>query len=240
MPATLEKRPSLVKHLFRTSIGKKVLTGLTGVLLLLFITQHLLANIQVLGPDPQALNRYGPFLEGFGVLLDAAQFGLAGLVLLHAVIGISIWFRKRKARGTEAYAQYASKGTPSKQSLSSKTMIASGLFLLVFLGLHLNTFKFGPGVEEGYVVVIDDAPVRDLTRLVTERYQSVGYVLFYVVAMVVVGFHLHHGFWSAFQSLGLVNDRNRNRFFWTGAAFSIVVTAGFLAIPLVIYFGGGG
>ena len=112
-------------------------------------------------------------------------------------------------------------------------MIASGVFLLLFVPIHVKTFKFGAYYESA------EPGVRDLYTLVAEIFSSPGYVAFYVVSMVIVGFHLWHGVSSAFQSLGI--DRSGlapalRRLGWTVA---IVLGVGFLSIPLYFFFVGG-
>ena len=235
MPVTAE-RPAHFKKQLSSPVGRKILSGATGLLLLVYLAQHLFANLQIFSDDPQAVSRYALFLADFGPLLIAAEIALGVLFLAHIVIGAIIWNRKRTARGT-AYTLYKSKGSPSRQTLASRTMIVSGIVLLLFLILHVAYFRFGPGIAEGYVTFVDGEPMRHFERLVLERFQHVGYVAFYTLVMVLVGVHLSHGFWSAFQSLGLVNDRNRQQMYWGGIVLSVFIAGGFISIPLWIYFG---
>ena len=223
--------------LFTSPIGRKISTGITGVLLVVYLGQHLFANIRILGSDPQAVSQYGHTLEGFGLLLRAVEIALAVLIIYHAVMGISIWVKTRKARPI-TYKKYASRGEPGKQTWASRTMFWGGLLMLVFLVIHVAYFRFGPGIAEGYSVMIDGEPARHYERLVQERFDQVGYVAFYCLMMVVVGFHISHGFWSATQSLGVVNDKNRQVLYRVSQALGVIFALGFMAIPLRIYFGG--
>lgn len=223
--------------LVTSPILRKVSTGLTGLFLIVYLTQHLFANLQIFSPDPQAVSKYGHTLEGFGPLLRGIEIGLAALILYHVIMGISIWVKSRQARPV-AYKKYKSKGAPSKQTLASRTMFWGGLLMLAFLVVHVAYFRFGPGVAEGYATMIHGEPARHYERLVTERFEQLGYVVFYCITMIVVGMHISHGFWSATQSLGLVSDRNRDVLYKVGIALGTLFALGFISIPLGVYFGG--
>lgn len=218
-------------------IGRKFATGVTGIFLVLYLGQHLLANLRIFSSDPQAVSKYGHTLEGFGLLLRAIEIGLAIMIVYHAALGISIWLKKRKARPVN-YRRYVTKGSPSKQTLASRTMFWGGLLMLIFLLVHVAYFRFGPGIAEGYATMIDGEPARHYERLVTERFEQWGYVVFYCLMMIVVGIHISHGFWSATQSLGLVTDRNRQVLYRISQALGVLFALGFITIPLRIYFGG--
>ena len=236
MPTTLTP-PSQkeARSLFESPVLRKFATGVTGLLLVVYLAQHLQANLRIFSSDPLAVSKYGHLLEGFGVLLRFIEIGLALVVGIHALIGIAIWIQKRKARPAD-YKRYASKGSPSKQTFASRTMIWSGLLLAVFLVIHVAYFRFGPGLAEGYAVQIDGESARHYERLVTERFQHVGYVIFYCIAMLAVGIHLSHGFWSALQSVGLVNPKNRELLYRLSLVIGGVATLGFISIPLYVYF----
>ena len=229
--------PSINKAL-QSQIGRKLLTGITGVALMLFIIVHLAGNLSLFGAEG-AFNAYTHKLESMGLLLYIAEAGLIILFALHAYIGISIYWRKRKAR-PEGYKTYKSIGGPSKQTLSSKTMAWSGIVLLVFVVLHVIHFKFGPGLEEGYTATLEGGEtVRDLKALVIEEFQKPLITFLYVAVMLFLGFHLRHGFWSAFTSLTMRHTNFSNVVYTIGVLFAIVMAVGFIFIPLYIYFTGG-
>ena len=127
--------PSLLKAA-TSQVGRKFLTGLTGIFLFLFIVFHLSGNLSIFG-GPDAMNRYSMFLHDLGPLLWIARVGLLVVFTVHAWIGISIWINKRRAR-PQKYEVYSSKGGPSKQSLSSRSMAFTGVVLLVFVVIHIN------------------------------------------------------------------------------------------------------
>lgn len=222
-----------------SSIGKKLLVGLTGLMLSVFVAVHLLGNLTLLFGRGEAFNRYAHSLERWGLLLYAGELGLLLAFVIHAVTAVAFYRKSREARPV-GYYKVTSGGKPSRKSVSSSTMVYTGLLLLVFTILHLKTFKFGPGVGQGYVMQLQGENVRDLYRLVVEVFSNRWYVLWYVGAMLFLGFHLHHGFWSAFQSLGAYSPRLTPAIYMTGIVFAIVIAGGFLFLPIWIYFNHGG
>ena len=219
-------------HLW-SSIGKKLLTGLPGLLLILFIIMHLAGNLTILaGKD--TFNGYAHRLEAFGPVLLVLEIAIVALFAVHAVIGINVWLDKRRARPLRNTV-VESKGPPSRQPLSALSMILTGAGLLVFLVIHLLQFRFGPGEADGYVTTLGGEPARDLHRLVVKEFHELPDVIAYVVAMVLLGFHLRHGFWSAFQSLGMLNPRLRPLAYAAGIVVGAVFAFGFLFLPIWIY-----
>src|SRR6056297_451910 len=172
--------PSIIKA-FQSQVGRKILTGLTGLLLVFFIMFHLAGNLAVFG-EPNAMNAYSKFLHSLGPLLWVARIGLLALFVIHAWIGISIWLKKRKAR-PQSYEVYSSKGGPSKQSLSSRSMAFTGVVLLVFVVIHINTFALGDMGE----VMIDGQMTHDIKTLVLDTFQSPVYAFGYTVVMILLG-----------------------------------------------------
>jgi len=219
--------------LFRSSVGRKWLNGLTGLLLLFFIVEHLLGNLYLLrGAD--AFNSYVALLAGAGDLLYVAEVLLALVFLVHACMGVSVFIDKKRAR-VQGYAMLRSAGSPSRQTISSRSMIVTGSLLLAFLVWHLLTFRFGPH----YTTVLDGKEVRDLYSLVVETFAKPAYMISYEIIMILLGFHLRHGFWSVFQTLGVNNPKYTKPIYTLGIMFAIVIAIGFLTIPPYIYFTGG-
>ena len=224
--------PSLLKAL-KSQVGRKILTGITGIGLIIFIIGHLLGNLTLFG-DTQAFNEYTYALESLGVLLYIIEAGLAIFFLLHAYIGISIWWNRRKAR-PEGYKKYQTKGGPSHNSWASRSMIFTGIVLLVFLVIHIDTFKFG----DTAMIVNDGTEMRNLKALVVETFQNPLYAFGYTLVMILLGFHLKHGGWSAFTSLTMKHKRYSAMIYTAGVICAVLMAVGFLFIPLYIYFGGG-
>ncbi|MBS1912694.1 MAG: succinate dehydrogenase cytochrome b subunit [Bacteroidetes bacterium] len=222
-----------------SQVGRKVLTGITGVLLVLYLIAHISGNLSLLGNDPTAFNKYGAFLHGFGKLFYLVEIGLGVTILLHAYIGITIWMRKRAAR-KQGYAVHGSKGAPSKQSISSRTMIITGTVMLVFITVHVLQFRFGPGEAEGYVQTLSDGTkIHDLRRITVETFSHIGWVVFYVGAVLLLGFHLRHGIWSMLQSLGAMKPRASGTIYALAFILAIILAAAFIFLPIWIHFQGG-
>jgi len=217
---------------FRSPVGKKVLTGITGLGLTIFVLVHMLGNLSYFSSDPNAYNTYSEFLTGLGPLFYAIELGLLAFFALHIVTGIAVYVRKRKARSV-GYAKYRSAGKPSMLSLSSRTMIVTGVILGVFLVVHLLSFKYGTYYE----TTIGGEPVRDLKRLLEEKFTQPLYAFGYPAVMLLLAFHLRHGIWSAFQSLGAINPRLTPGVYAAGGILGLLIALGFLVLPLYIYFG---
>lgn len=227
--------PSLLKAL-KSQVGRKILTGVTGVGLILFIIGHLIGNLTIFG-GAEAFNSYTYQLESLGVLLYIIEFVLVVGFLLHAYLGISIWWNRRKAR-PEGYEKYQSKGGPSHNTWASRSMIFTGIVLLVFLVIHIDTFKLGE-TEMIALEGMDAQNARDLKSLVIEKFTSPLYAFGYTFVMILLGFHLKHGFWSAFTSLTMKHKKYSAVIYTVGVIFAILMAVGFLFIPLYIYFTGG-
>jgi succinate dehydrogenase / fumarate reductase, cytochrome b subunit len=219
------------RHSFYSStVGSKLLVAVTGISLVGFLILHLIGNLLVyLGPE--TFNHYSYKLIS-NPLVYPAEAGLVVLFLLHAWKTIQLTLRSSKARPV-AYAEKRRAGHPSRKSVASSTMIWSGLFLLVFVPVHIRTFKFGTYYDA------TEAGIRDLYRLVLEIFSRPGYVVFYVVGMAITGLHLWHGVASAFQTMGADTPRftpATRRIGWT---LALVLAVGFMSIPLWVYFFGG-
>ena len=222
----------------KSSVGKKFFMALTGLFWVLFLIIHLAGNFVLLSGNGDAYNKYSHFLMSLGELLYVLEFLLVAFILLHIWTGVSIALGKLSARPTN-YKVQKNLGGKSRKTVSATTMIYGGLLMLIFMVVHISNFKYQVGIHGNYMTTVDGVEMHDLYRLVYDSFSSGWYVLFYEVIMILVFSHLRHGFWSAFQSLGVNNPR------WTpfinglGVLLSIVIGFGFLVIPLYIYFIGG-
>lgn len=216
-----------------SSIGKKLLNGATGILLLLFIVAHLAGNLTIFFGQ-NALNAYAATTHALGPILIAIELALGAVFLIHAVSALIVWADKRRAR-KHRNQRVAGKGGPSRMTLASRSMIVTGLVLLVFLVIHLYQFRFGPGPEQGYVATLRGRPVWDLWRIVVETFKQPIWVAFYMAVMLLLGLHLRHGFWSAFQSVGALGPGLRPIAFSAGLIFALVIALGFFAMPIYLY-----
>jgi succinate dehydrogenase / fumarate reductase cytochrome b subunit len=228
---TISSNNSKILTFYSSTIGKKIITGVTGLGLTLFVLFHMVANLTLL-TSTEAYNQLAHLFNSLGILLYTVELILLGLVIFHVAIAISIQLNKQQARQIP-YKKYQSVGEPSKQSISSHTMIITGLILLVFLVFHILTFKFG----QYYPTIINGVEMRDLAKLVVEKFQSPLYAFGYVAVMVFLGFHLRHGVWSAFQSLGVNNISWSPLIYSFALIFAILIAVGFVVLPLGIYGG---
>ena len=223
-------RPKLI-NFYTSPIGKKIITGVTGLGLSLFVLVHMAGNLTLLAGS-QAYNQLAHFLESLGILLYIIEFSLLGLAIFHVVVGIKIRLNTLQARPI-GYSQIKSVGEPSKQSLSSRSMLITGVVLLGFLVLHLATFKFG----KYYTTTINGVEMRNLSRLVIEKFQNPFYAFGYAGVMVMLAVHLRHGIWSAWQSIGLLNSKISPFVYAIALILAILIATGFLLLPFSIYFG---
>ncbi|MEP1305789.1 MAG: succinate dehydrogenase cytochrome b subunit [Balneola sp.] len=225
--------PSFIKAI-NSQVGRKIMTGITGIGLMLFLIGHIVGNLTIFGA-PEAFNIYTKTLEDLGPLLYVIEAGLAFFFLYHTILGISIWWNKRKAR-PDGYKKYKTKGGPSHQSLASKSMIYTGIIILVFLVIHIWTFKFG---DTEMVKLASGEMARDLRALVIEKFTDPLYAFGYTFVLSLLILHLSHGFWSAFTSLSMKSKEASKKVQMGAYGFAIVIMLAFIFIPLYIYFTGG-
>jgi succinate dehydrogenase / fumarate reductase cytochrome b subunit len=221
-----------------SSLGKKFFMGITGLMLSGFIVIHLIGNLTLLNPDRDPFNIYAHFLtQQTGSIIYVAEFLLAAVFIIHFVYAIIIQVGNWLSRPNR-YAKVTWQRATSRKSIGSVTMIYTGVIVLVFLVLHLLHFKFGEIIyytPQGY-----DYQIRDLYAVVYNFFGNFWNVLFYVVVMVLLGFHLSHGVWSAFQSLGLNGLRFTPVAYGVGSAFAVIMAIGFVFLPVWIFMITGG
>ncbi len=201
--------------LFSSLIGKKIGMALTGLLIYGFLMGHLAGNMLLLNMDGgEAFNAYSRFLTQHPLLVPTELILLA-IFVLHIILAISVTRDNRRARPIGYQVRSRSVGG---RNWASYTMIYSGILILVFVILHLKTFKYG------------DLGSGTLYDLVVGTFQNTGYMVWYVFAMVILGFHLWHAFQSALQTLGL----NSQRIKFLGLVLSFILALGFGFIPIYV------
>jgi succinate dehydrogenase / fumarate reductase cytochrome b subunit len=218
-----------------STIGRKLIMALTGLFLILFLTVHLSGNLQLLKDDGgKAFNIYAEFMTTFP-LIKVISIGNFFFILLHIYTSIVLTQRNRAARPVQ-YAYLAGQSTNS--SWASRNMGLLGTLILVFLIVHLRGYwyemHFGGIPTQNY----GGKEVKDLYAVVKESYKQWWYVAFYVISMAFVGFHLLHGFQSAFQTLGLSHKKYTPLIKAVGYGFAIIVSLGFALIPMVMFLKG--
>jgi succinate dehydrogenase / fumarate reductase cytochrome b subunit len=212
---------------FSSSVGTKFLIGLTGIALFAYMLLHLVGNALVFA-GPAIFNEYSHLLIS-NPLIIPIEIGLLLVFLLHIYKTVIMWADNRGARPV-AYERKEYAGHTSRKSFASSTMILSGLFVLLFVVVHVKQFKFGTW----YVTAADPA-VRDLFRTEEEVFRHPAWVAFYVVATFLVGLHLRHGIASAFQSIGFDHPLYTRRLTAVGTALAILIGGGLAIIPVLMY-----
>jgi succinate dehydrogenase / fumarate reductase, cytochrome b subunit len=215
---------------FSSSVGTKLLIGITGILLFLYLLIHIAGNLIVfLGPA--AFNKYAFTLESNPVL-PLIELVLLSWFVIHIYKTIRMFLSNQSARPI-AYVKKKSAGHTTRKSLASSTMIGSGLWLLVFLLIHVKAFHDGWGNEYEW-----PAGGRDLYRQEMETFQNPLMVGFYVISMIIVGSHLWHGISSGFQSLGLDKPAWTRFILPAGKVIAVLMAAIFAVIAIWAHLAG--
>jgi succinate dehydrogenase / fumarate reductase cytochrome b subunit len=218
---------SQARGFFGSSIGRKVVMAVTGVILLGFVIGHLVGNLQIYLPNGrEAMNAYGEFLRHFlhGSAIWIARATLLAAVVLHIWAATSLTLSNRAARP----AGYRER-TWTESTYASRTMRWSGVIVLAFVIYHLLHFTFGT-VHPSFVP-------GDVGHNFIVGFQSVPVSAFYVIAMVLLCMHLWHGVWSMCQTLGLSHPRYRR---WARAAawaIALIVLIGNVSFPVAVQAG---
>lgn len=218
---------------YRLSIGRKFLTGLSGLLLIAFLVVHLGGNLTLFA-GRRLFNSYTRHIESLGVLLYIVEIGLIAVFLAHIITALWMQIEKWRARPT-GYAVHTTKGGPSKQTLASRSMIITGLFLFVYIPIHVWMFKYNQG-HASPMTTIHGEEARDLYTVVVAAFKHPAIAWGYSIVMFLLGFHLRHGFWSALQSLGALNRRLLPVVYGLGLVVAILLAGGFLVLPLWILY----
>lgn len=203
-----------------TSVGKKQLMAITGLLFLLFLAVHLVGNLSIYR-GREAFVAYAEGLHALGGVLVLAEVGLALCLIIHVTLGTIIFFDNRRARPVK-YAVDKTGG--GGRTLSSVTMPYTGLLILVFLAVHLATFSHH----------LVDQTNRTVFQIAGGIFANWGFFAFYLLAMAVVAFHVRHGLWSAFQTVGANHPKYMPLIEKLSLIFAVLVGVGFGSIPIVI------
>jgi succinate dehydrogenase / fumarate reductase cytochrome b subunit len=215
---------------FSSSVGTKILIGSTGLLLFLYLLIHIAGNMVVfLGPA--AYNKYAFTLES-NPLLIVIELVLLSWFVVHIYKTVRMFLGNQSARPV-AYVRKKSAGHTTRKTFASSTMIFSGLWLLIFLIIHVKTFRDGWGTQYEW-----PAGGRDLYRQEMEAFQNPLMVAFYVISMLVVGSHLWHGISSGFQSLGVDKPAWTRFILPAGKVIAALIAGGFITIAIWAYFSG--
>lgn len=214
-----------------SSLGKKFIMAITGSFLIIFLIIHLIGNI-TLYFGPEAFNGYVKTLDVIKPLIRVIELVLLSAFIFHIFNGVRLWWENKKARPVT----YKVNGSPENTSIFSRTMFVSGSIIFIFLVLHLGTFFWRFNVH-------DPQHLADAHRyydIVVEFFQIWWYVLLYIIAMILLGFHLNHGFQSAFQTFGWNHKKYTPLIKKVGTAYAIIMAIGFASMPIYFFFFYGG
>jgi succinate dehydrogenase / fumarate reductase, cytochrome b subunit len=216
--------PGLLRF-YRSTVGKKIIMGVTGFILVGFVVSHLASNLLVFG-DPRGLDAYAAFLRSTGKLLWAARAGLVVAAVLHIDAAWQLANRARASR-PQGYV----KREPQVSTWPARSMRWGGVLLLVFIIVHLFHFTFG-NAHPSYPNFHHETVYNN----VITGFPSIWFVLFYLVAMVALGLHLYHGTVAMLMSLGASHPRYTPMWRKAATGIAVIVALGFMAIPLAVYF----
>ncbi len=222
------------KQVFSSSIGRKLTMGLTGISLILFLVVHAGLNACIWANDGgEMFNRAAHFM-GSTIVIRILEVGLFLFFFLHIIQGLALELYNRTKRGTAYAVNYGSKGS----KWYSRSMGLLGTLILLFLILHWIHFwwpsRFG-SVEE--VTLSDGKQVHNLYALMQVTFSELWVVIVYVLGCISLGYHLAHGFQSAFRTLGVHNKRYNLLLTGLGYGFSIIVPLAFALMPVSMYLG---
>jgi succinate dehydrogenase / fumarate reductase cytochrome b subunit len=210
---------------WQTTNGKKAVMAVTGAILFLFIIGHLLGNLQIF--DGRArLNAYGAFLHNLGEVLWIVRGVMIAAVVLHIWATVQLWSLNRKSRPV---AYKVKKSVAS--SYADRTMYWSGPIILAFVIFHLLEFTAGTIHPESQFI---DG---DVYHNVVAGFQVWWVSAWYIFSLVLLGFHLRHGIWSMFQSLGLNHPRHTPMLKQAALWIAILITVGYISIPVSVLAG---
>lgn len=214
-----------------SSIGRKFIMSLTGIFLMMFILVHLTVNLLLVVDDTGELFNAGAHFMGSNPVIKIVEPLLGLGFLIHIIWSFVISYQNWKARPVA----YAKKDNGESSAWASRNMLILGALILVFLVIHIINFywviKFNP--HQMSEITVGGKTMEDTYKLVSYLFKtSILYCICYILGAILLGLHLTHGFWSAFQTLGFNNQSWMKRLEWVAWIYAIIVAVGFSVIPL--------
>jgi len=211
-----------------SSITKKVVMGLAGLFLALFLCVHLTINLMLLLGDNGALFTAAATFMSTNILIKIFEVVLFGGFLIHIIFGLIVTFKNWLSRPVRYH-----KSNRSKTSFFSKYSFYTGTIIFIFLLLHFISFFF---VKMGWVKPPSGIEKHDFYNMAILLFQNKLYSIIYIIFFVFLGFHLNHSIHSAFQTLGLNHDKYTPFIKAISAVYAIIIAAGFITIPVYFMF----
>lgn len=219
----------ITEHLLRSSIGRKTLMAITGILLVLFLIGHLAGNLQMFaGQD--AMNSYAAFLKSKTALIWTARIGLVVLFLLHMKLAGEL-----KAQNARARPVGYRKNKSIQASFASRRMLMSGMVIFAFLVYHILHYTAGV-VHEEFFHLTDDLGRHDVYGMVIASFREPVISAAYLISVFLLSLHLRHAIPSFFQTMGWHHPGFQKTVDIAGILFAVLLFAGYASIPAAIYF----
>jgi succinate dehydrogenase / fumarate reductase cytochrome b subunit len=228
---------NLLTNIFKSSLGRKYVMAVSGLVMFLFVIGHLAGNLQIfLGPE--AINRYGHFLQSNPELIWPAR------LFLLLMLGLHIWAaaqltRENRAARPDRYAEFR----PVGSSYASRTMFMSGLIVLVFIIYHLLHFTVEVQsvnfTGRNFVILEDPQKRHDIFSMMVLGFRNIWVSGFYILGMALLCLHLSHGVSSMFQSIGWKNRAYGPLLDKLARGVALLIFAGYTSIPAAVLLGYG-
>ena len=220
-----------------SSIGKKLIMSLSGIFLVVFVLVHLILNSFLLFDSTGDLFNAGAHFMSLPVIRFGLQPVLFGGFIIHIIYASTLTLQNMKARPQKYAVQDLSKSS----TWSSRNMFVLGGMVLVFIALHLTHFFIKMQITGDVpTTMLDGVEVHNGAKLVKDLFTTgtlgLVYTCLYVLGAILLGLHLSHGFWSAFQSIGFSNNIWRKRLEKVSYFYAFFIAAGFTIIPLYLHF----
>lgn len=224
-----------MSNFLSSSIGKKVIMSLSGLFLIAFLCVHLTLNLFLIFDNSGELFNHGANFMATNPVIKVVEPILALGFLIHIIWASILTLQNQKARPVK----YALRNQSQNATWASRNMYILGGLVLVFLIIHLYNFWWNIKVTGDLeAVVIDGTEMENTYLLVSGLFKSsLIYCGLYIVGAILLGLHLTHGFWSAFQSIGFCNQIWRKRLEWLARVFAVIIAVGFSIIPLYFVAG---
>jgi succinate dehydrogenase / fumarate reductase cytochrome b subunit len=219
----------------QSSIGKKWIVALTGLVLVAYVFGHLAGNLQIFLPDKSRINMYGAFLHSLGPLLWVIRAFLLACFGIHIWMTILLAIENRRARPSRYEgARY------KKSSLAGRSMVISGLIVLCFVIFHILHFTahvVRPDFDNMREMLPNGVERHDVFKMVVVGFQQPAASCFYILGMILLCMHLSHGFGSFVQTLGLNSSKLAPWLVNGGRVLAVIVCIGYISIPIAVMTG---
>ena len=213
---------------------RKWIVAATGLFLCVFLIVHLSANCILLLPEDMARGLYNSYSTTLreSPLIKIVAYVLYLSIILHVIFALVVTIRNRKAKPDK----YAVNNSRENSSWTSQNMGLIGIFILIFIVVHLANFWARIKLGMGDAVGLDTQGNVDVYEVTSSLFHNIYYVIFYSLLMVPLGFHLHHGLKSAFKSLGFYHKSGLTLLARVSVIYALVMSIGFGIIPFIVFF----